>query len=847
MDKDKFRTLIRDTIATINLPSNVHVSYEEYSNLKEIDFQFTHEGEKFKVDECSNIITFDTEANNGFRMSDGKVIGINLKKLISDKVYAEEIDNSEKQSLTYLWQVAVENHDDIYVFLGSGPDEFIKFMDALALEIKRTNMYGGLGINAIKEEYDIAESTNRAVKFYVFVHNLGYDFTSYILNNYESYFRKKKKGKSKNVFAKNPCSPMKASFRVKGVSVEMRDTFSLVRKSLRAWSKDENLAIKKLEESLLPDDFYLMVRIPYVTPLTALELEYSINDVVCMVYGLKKYRNDFFTLKNIPLTETGILRRILREAVCMKNKIWAQHCVDVQQAYTFEEYRRFLALFMGGWTHVNALYSGQCYKKEMDGGEFYSFDISSSYPFAMCTMKYPVNKMEWVDPKDFDKYEDDELVHAKYRWYAKFKFTNLCSKVNNTFFALSKTIECKLPSNVYERSACVDNGKLFSAEEMTCYMTDVDWVTFKKCYSFDTVEVQELYVSEADYLPKEFILKLLEFYNGKSMLKGVKGQEENYKALKRYNNGSYGIAAQKLCNDDINLEVVDDELQWTIKHIDGNGDINIAMEIFYTDIQHLNPDKVFLMYQIAPWVTAWARSFRLFRAVLHYDDETWYSDTDSLKGKFSEIDWFEEENRWVKEREDEVAADLGIDPELFNPQRPLDPDDPDGPKDPTDLRLGIWDREKDIEEFVAFRAKCYCYRTVDHKMHVTVAGLPEEAGVAHKVKKIINGVETEVEHGKIHNIDDFQLNTIWNASESFKSISYYNYKQTPGVWVDRDGNTCDIKKELGYYPKYGICLMPTTFDVKTTEEYDEFLDVFTNGKDFAVLNELIDVRNYALL
>jgi hypothetical protein len=132
-------------------------------------------------------------------------------------------------------------------------------------------------------------------------------------------------------------------------------------------------------------------------------------------------------------------------------------------------------------------------------------------------------------------------------------------------------------------------------------------------------------------------------------------------------------------------------------------------------------------------------------------------------------------------------------------------------------------------------------------MHVTVAGLPEEAGVAHKVKKIINGVEIEVEHGKIHTIDDFKINTVWNESESFKSISYYNYNQTPGVWTDRDGNTCDIKKELGYYPKYGVCLMPTTFDVKTTEEYDDFLDVFTYGKDFAVLTELIDVRNYALL
>lgn len=814
--------------------TNTEVGFENYDNLKKIEWEFTKGEGKFSISELSNVITYDTEANNGFRLSNGDIVGMDIDRYIIDDDYKTMIDNAEPQSLTWLWQIAVESMDGmIYVFLGQSFDTFKDFINHLINELRRAELYGGKGENAIKEEYDMADSHKRKLKFYIFVHNFGYDFQTHILNCYEDLFLQKKRGKGKRVFAKSSCSPMKANVVIDGAQVEFRDTYSLTHKSLRNWTADANLPVQKLDEDMLPDDFYLQVRVPYQTKLKDYELIYSINDVVCMVYGIKKFREEFGSLKDIPLTETGITRTELRKAVCDHNKGWSEKCAAIMKNYTFDEYNRLLDLFMGGWTHVNPLHSGTVFDKSLlrfQHIEFHAYDISSSYPASLCLYKFPVEQFEPVSVNDFDRYASMDVVNSDFRWYAKIKVKNLKSKIFNTFWSLSKCKDVKLPSNVIDKSECVDNGKLHSALEATITMTDVDYETFYKAYDYD-IEVLELYVCKADFLPVEFIKKVLEYFNGKQMMKGDKTKDSEYKASKRGINACYGISAQRLANDEVDLINEDGTLKWETKHADGENNEE-APVIFYEQLNSIKPEKTFLMYQIAPWVTAWSRR-RLFRAILQFDEDVWYCDTDSVKlTAVGCSKWFEEENKRIADRCDYVAGVLGIDPNLYNPVNPRTPN--------KNLRLGIWDNEGDICEFVAYRAKCYCYRTVkDNELHVTLAGLPSEAGVKHTVTKEIDGIKTTVDHGKIESIYDFKLHMIWNEKESFKSLSHYNTNQTNGVWIDRDGNRFDVEKEFGFYPKYGICIKPTTFKIERGKVYDDFLAVMVNGRVYGEINDII--------
>ena len=71
---------------------------------------------------------------------------------------------------------------------------------------------------------------------------------------------------------------------------------------------------------------------------------------------------------------------------------------------------------------------------------------------------------------------------------------------------------------------------------------------------------------------------------------------------------------------------------------------------------------------------------------------------------------------------------------------------------------------------------------------------------------------------------------VWNTDESMKQISYYNDEQEEIKWVDYLGN------EYISTDKYGCCLLPTTFDLKLSKSYANFLEYIENN-DPNVLND----------
>src|SRR5699024_10923067 len=165
-------------------------------------------------------------------------------------------------------------------------------------------------------------------------HNMGFEF-QHLRNLYESDMGRNR------TFARTARKPMKTAVNINKIKMNFKDSLFLTQKTLDAWCKEENLSIQKLEE---PQNYYIPIRTPETT-LTDREIQYSINDVVSMVYGIELYRDKYGTLQNIPLTQTGQVRRLLVEKVSEKNKEWADHCTDLMKGYDLNMFKELLDRF----------------------------------------------------------------------------------------------------------------------------------------------------------------------------------------------------------------------------------------------------------------------------------------------------------------------------------------------------------------------------------------------------------------------------------------------------------------------------------------------------------------------
>ena len=745
--------------------------WEEINN---IIFRF-NEGTK-GAQFCQNIMTFDIETTNLWSSDDGTAVGFDHILYNNDEEYRNKIDNAKPQSCLYIWQMAIESQDGPKVFIGRTWKDYQDFMELLSIEIRRQSLYGFKTYNRISENIS-SQKIKKNVYAKMYVHNLGFEF-QHIRNIFEDKLTHSHRRKG-SVFARSPRKPMKCNINVNKVAWEYRDTLVLTQKSLKKWCEDEKLPVQKLTE---PKDYYLKMRSP-LTELTEEEINYSINDVVSMIYGIEKYREKYGTLENIPLTQTGAVRLKCRENVCNTNPIWAGQCSEITQSYSPEEFKRLVQLFQGGWTHGNNKYINKVVGTKEHPCR--CTDFASSYPAVMCTRRYPVSKFIECDVDEFGDLEAQNIHTAEFRWYMKVTVKNCKTKLDNTYWSLSKV--CFEDGKPQLKCPIADNGRLYYFEEATMYMTDLDWDTFKLAYNFEEYEVKELYKSVADYLPVEIIKTILEYYSYKTTLKVEEGEENPNESLynesKQFINAIYGCAVTKIVTDEVYFSV------------DGWNSQECDDKMFFDTIQGYTPDKTFLAYQQGIWVTAWARH-GLWDFISVLDKRVVYCDTDSIKGLFTDEDmqFIEEYNKGIEKLENEVAAHLGIDPELYAPKT----------KKGKSKRLGIMAREEDCI-LKCLGAKRYVAKHGDH-YDSTIAGLPKSAG-----------------RNKIKSFNDFSNHTLFNTIESEKLTAVYNDNQQPTTFIDRDGNsyTCT--------DKYGICLQPTTFDLSISSEFEKFLSTVQHG------------------
>ena len=532
-------------------------------------------------------------------------------------------------------------------------------------------------INDICSIYQLNE--NKRLIFYI--HNLGFDF-QFINRHFEV-------GK---VFSLNKREPIKAVIHY-GM-IELRDSLSLSGYSLA--KVGEHLQKYKVQK-LVGDLDYDLIRHSQ-TPLTEREKGYVFNDgLVVMAYIQEQIESHGNNITRIPLTKTGEIRNL-----CRKNCLYGGQSSHKKSYSTYKDYHRYMLglsirsvdeylqlrqrVFIGGFTHANAFYNNVVVKN-VD-----SYDFTSSYPYVMISEKYPYGRAELIEVRT----KEELLKNLKL----------YCCMFDVTFVNLEDKIKYEHPLSISHCRKKVnyleDNGRVVRADLIETSMTNVDFEIIRRFYKWERMYIKNFRRYKKQYLPKAFVMTILELYKNKTELKGVVGKEPEYLYSKELVNSCYGMTVTDICRPEITY--INNE--WNVQEI--------TQDDYIKMLKSYNIKKNrFLAYQWGVWVTAYARR-NLFSGIYNASMNYIYSDTDSIKLK--NTPQFKE---YVRKYNETVMKKL---------KRAMDyhklPIELCSPKtiDGKVKTLGLWDYECTYTRFKTLGAKRYMTET-NGKISLTVSGL----------------------------------------------------------------------------------------------------------------------------
>lgn len=682
-------------------------------NWREYDYhEIKLEGKRKYYD--NNIYTFDIETSS-YIILDGKQY--------DTKIY-DKLDDKEKrkcitQSTMYIWMFGIND----VVYYGRTWEELKEFLTKLNENVSDTK--------------------------YLWIHNFAYEFQFMKGTFHFSDVLARKKHKAMSAFLSDYNFIVKCSY-ISSAS------------SLAGLTKNFNLDIAKK----VGDLDYNKIR-HSETPLTEKELYYCEYDCLVLYKYVLKELEVYKTVKNIPTTNTGKVRRELKELTRtdFKYKNYVKKSVNTDPHI----YNLLIEIFQGGYTHANRLYSGDI----IDNVD--SWDFTSSYPWVMTSEKFPSYEFKKCNLKDYHKMSD------KFAFIIVAKFTNIRTKYYNTFISMSKCRNIK--GGVY------DNGRIIKADEIIIALTDIDFKFIIESHFIDDIEIIESYYSLYKYLPIQFIKFVLEFYSKKTELKGVVGREMEYNRLKGMLNSTYGMSVTNNIRDEVVYH--DDTGLWE--------EVPITNEEI---LEKLIDEKKagFLSFAWGCWVTAHARR-NLLSNLVKLDEFVIYSDTDSLKLKNGyDKNIILDYNNKVLEKIDKTCEILGLDKNLYAPS------DIKGRSHP----LGVFDHEGEkynqftYEKFITQGAKKYAYaeNILDketnkyiNKISITVSGVPKKAKCALK------------------DLKDFKDDFVFKYEDTGKNTLFYNDSQQSFYLKDYLGKYYFVRDLTG------ICMVPTSYTLGRSEEY----------------------------
>lgn len=554
--------------------------------------------------------------------------------------------------------------------------------------------------------------------------------------------------------------------------IEYRCSYYLSNDSLDHWSK--TLRVEHQKQSGKDFD-YSILRWPW-TELSPEEIRYAVYDVLAVVECVEvmlRVKGD--TLATIPLTNTGYVRRMVRNEM-----LELGHWYTRDHRPTYELYELLREAFRGGNCHCNRWYAGITVEN------VYSADRSSSYPDVLCNCKFPVSK--FIKARDYHA-DVGELVKDHRAFVCHVELIGHV-QLQNPYWGH--------PYLAKDKCVCagekIDNGRILEADYVKTAVTDIDLRIILREYTCDSIEITDLWFSKYGYLPDAFTRTIRELYVEKTAMKGG-AQEDSveYQIKKGELNSCYGMAAQQVLKDDTFF--------W-------GGEWYYRSELTESQrkdlgLEDLPPDEIYdeqsplLPYQWAVWCTALAR-LELEEAMWECVDDQGisrliYIDTDSLYYEGPKINWARYNKlRMLRSRRSGTYAQDAAGEMHY---------------------MGVLEEDPPYKRFRSWGAKKYLTESSKGKIKITVSGVNKKEG----------GEELQ-EAAKRSKMDPFDLFALgYTFERSAGQAAWYNDFYS-GEWVTPDGKPVQLTANL--------YLEDTTYTISISPEYWDIIDTFSRRPYF---------------
>ena len=596
----------------------------------------------------------------------------------------------------------------------------------------------------------------------IYVHNLGFDFQFF-----RSHFEFEK------VFSLTEREPIKA---VTKSGLEFRCSYKLSGYSL---AKVGEHLTRHTVKKMVGDLDYSKVRTP-LTPLTDEEYNYLLHDaLVVIAYIQEEIEDHKGKITNIPLTKTGKVSEYCRKS-CLYSKSSHKQKDNKYLRYrslmkklninSVLEYKQLKQTFTGGFTHGNHNYINQlCYNVS-------SFDFTSSYPSVMVAEQYPMSKGELIQLRNKEEFEKNINLYC---CMFRATFYNIRASFDyDHYISVSKCIE--------KENVLYDNGRLVNADKITIMLTEQDYFIIKQCYKWDAMTIKNFRRYKRGYLPRDFVLSVLNLYEKKNVLKGDENSIIEYQNSKEQLNSCYGMTVTDICRDEITYSIIG---EWGHETPDYEEMIK----------KYNNDPRRFLFYAWGIYVTAYARR-NLWNAILYLKDDYRYSDTDSVK--FVNLDrhkaFFDNYNKIQERKLKRVLEWQKIPFEMANPKTNTG----------ENKLLGAWDFEHTYTRFKYLGAKRYMYEFENGEIQMTVSGINKRECIPYLKQK--------------YKTND----AIFNAFKDGLYIPHgFTGKQTH-TYIDHEttGIVCDyLGRPYEYEEKTSIHLENSDYELSLSKDFIKYL------------------------
>lgn len=584
-------------------------------------------------------------------------------------------------------------------------------------------------------------------KIVIFVHNLAFEY---------QFMRGFFKTEIRDIFYKDVRKPIR--FTIDGF--EFRCSYFLSNMSLQKFC--ENSCLCK-HGKISGDDYdYRKIR-TFSTEFTDTELQYQYNDVA----GLEECIESMLledTMATLPLTNTGFVRRACKKAMA-ENK--ANRSAFIRNRLSLDQYRFLKKIFRGGDTHASRFYA-DVHLYNMD-----SYDLQSSYPAWIMTEYFPFGKlMKITHTSSIERYRDTKCLFLKLAFFD----ISVYPEEGHTYIDLAHVARY--------HNIKTDNGRILSADYIEYYCTEIDLAIIEECYDYKGYRLMEGYMCNRGKLPEELKRVTMEFYEAKTTLKNVEEKIYEYVKSKNRLNAIFGMMVSALIHDEIvltedgwkrnpGIETPEQLEEWE------KGELNEFYHSF----------SGFLSYQWGIYVTAHARK-HLREGIRAAGKKAVYWDTDCVKFLSDKdiITKFEEMNRrYITCIMQETSPPVAY-------------------KDGKPYYMGVWDRERHIEEFKTYGAKKYCFISVNKKgekeFTITVAGMSKKKGA----------LAVQNFNPDRNPVDNFIL-----------GAEYHNVGRTTSYYDDDDAIREITVNGDTFLTAAGIGIVETTYTLGITNEYDDLI------------------------